>query len=104
MKAIMSALGKSLFTVMLAVSLVAASCNTDTSRKSKDVRVKDNGRDMKVQERTSNDSVTVKRDKTIDRDKNGDSKSVIKEQKSVDRNNNNDNNKSTTTTTTNRNR
>lgn len=96
MKAIMSALGKSLFTVIFAISLVAASCNTSGSNRSKDVRVKDNGRDMKVQEKSSNDSVTVKREESINRDKDGDSKTVIK--KDVDKKNNN------SPSTTNRNR
>ncbi|HLP72202.1 MAG TPA: hypothetical protein VK155_04805 [Bacteroidales bacterium] len=100
MKAIMSALGKSLATVIFAVSLVAASCNTDTSHKSKDVRVKDNGRDMKVEQKSSNDSVTVKREESINRDKDGDSKTVIK--KDVDRKDNNNNNSNTTTTNRNR--
>lgn len=98
----MSALGKSLFTVLFAVSLVVASCNTNT--RSKEVRVKDNGKDMSVKERVNNDSVNIKRDRTIDNDNNGNSKTVTKEEKKVDKSNGNQSSTSSTNSTTNKNR
>ncbi|HLN21734.1 MAG TPA: hypothetical protein VK213_11635 [Bacteroidales bacterium] len=76
--------GKSIFSIILVFSLVAASCNTNENRK--DVRVRkgnDGNEDVRVKEHRENDSVSIDREKKIRQDNDGDK--TVKEDVDVDR-------------------
>lgn len=101
MRTISSAFGKLLVSVMLVAGLTATSCN----QRSSEVKVKkdkNGSEDVRIKQRQNTDSVDVKHDKTIDRDKNGDVK--VKESTKIDRDNNSGQgtNQSSTTTRTDR--
>jgi hypothetical protein len=97
MRTISSAFGKLLVSVMLIAGLTATSCN----QRSSDVKVKkdkNGSEDVRIKQRQNTDSVDVKHDKTIDRDKDGDVK--IKENTKIDRDKNNGQGSSQSSTTT----
>ncbi|HEX2967648.1 MAG TPA: hypothetical protein VHO46_00995 [Bacteroidales bacterium] len=81
MKRMKSVLVRSLLTVMLVVGLTAASCN----QRSGEVKVKEDkqgNEDVRIKQRQNTDSVDVKRDQTIERNSDGDSK--IKEDSRIE--------------------
>ena len=97
MRTISTAFGKLLVSVMLVAGLTATSCN----QRSGEVKVKkdkNGSEDVRVKQRQNTDSVDVKYDKTIDRDKNGDVK--VKENTKIDRDNNSGQGASQSSTTT----
>lgn len=72
-----SVFGKVIVSILLVFGLVAGSCNT---RRSEEIRVKerdDGSKDIRMEERRENDSVSFEREKTIKTDEDGYGKTKV---------------------------
>ena len=78
-----SVFGKVVVSIILVFGLVAGSCNT---RRSEEIRVKerdDGSKEMRMEERRENDTVSFEREKTIKTDEDGSTE--VREKTDVDR-------------------
>lgn len=65
--------GRTIFSVLLVFSLVAASCNTNENRRDVRVRESDDGtEDVRVRENFENDTASFERERTIRQNDEGD--------------------------------
>lgn len=75
--------GRTIFSVLLVFSLVAASCNTNETRREVQIKENDDGtEDVRVREHHESDSASFDREKTIRQNSEGDK--TIKEEVDVE--------------------
>lgn len=75
-KGILSVFGKSVVTLAIVFSLTASACNNTRNDSVKVRENKDGDKEVRIKERHDNDSVSVKRDVTIEKNKENDTKGM----------------------------